>query len=101
MRRLFEALRPGGALLLAEKIRYEDEVRQAFMTELHHDFKKHQGYSDLEIARKRAALENVLTPDTEAEHLARLRAAGFRQVELCLRCINFSTFIGVRHDAQA
>ena len=66
------------------------------MTELHHDFKKYQGYSDLEIAQKRASLENVLVPNTEAEHRARLKRAGFNQVLQCVRCLNFEAFLAIR-----
>ena len=62
----------GGALIVSEKIRFEDADEQAEQTDWHHDFKRTQGYSELEIAQKRNALEKVLVPDTEAEHLARL-----------------------------
>ncbi|HKI73801.1 MAG TPA: carboxy-S-adenosyl-L-methionine synthase CmoA [Pseudomonadales bacterium] len=86
----------GGALLLSEKIRFEDNTRQSFMTDLHHEFKRSQGYSDLEIAQKRAALENVLVPDTEAEHLDRMRDAGFRTAQVVSRCINFSSILAIR-----
>ena len=39
------------------------------------------GYSELEISRKRAALEKVLVPETLVAHRARLGAAGFEPVE--------------------
>ena len=62
LQRIAQGLLPGGILLLAEKLRYDDPTEQELMTRLHHDFKRYQGYSDLEIAQKRAALENVLVP---------------------------------------
>lgn len=96
LNRIFDGLADGGIFLLSEKVKYENEGQQALMTELHHDFKKMQGYSDLEIAQKRASLENVLVPNTEDEHLARLTSAGFRQSEICMRCLNFSTFLGIK-----
>ncbi|MDA0978462.1 MAG: carboxy-S-adenosyl-L-methionine synthase CmoA [Proteobacteria bacterium] len=96
LNRIYDALIPGGVLLLAEKVRFDNNERQQFMTNLHHDFKKHQGYSDLEISQKRAALENVLVPNTFAEHEARLRQAGFTVVESCARCLNFEAIMGVK-----
>ncbi len=65
LKRIASSMLPGGAMILSEKLRFEDSNMQQQMTELHHNFKKYQGYSDLEIAQKRAALENVLIPNTE------------------------------------
>jgi tRNA (cmo5U34)-methyltransferase len=96
LKHIFEGLNSGGILLLAEKVKFEDPAEQALMTTLHHDFKKQHGYSDLEIAQKRAALENVLLPNTEKQHRQRMRAAGFSVVEQCMRCLNFSTFLGIK-----
>jgi hypothetical protein len=47
--------------------------------DLHHDFKRAHGYSDLEIAGKRDSLENVLVPESLDEHRNRLRRAAFAQ----------------------
>jgi tRNA (cmo5U34)-methyltransferase len=93
---IFEGLNSGGILLLAEKVKFEDPAEQALMTALHHDFKKQHGYSHLEISQKRAALENVLLPNTEKQHRQRMRDAGFSVVEQCMRCLNFSTFLGIK-----
>ncbi|MDP4911393.1 MAG: carboxy-S-adenosyl-L-methionine synthase CmoA [Pseudomonadales bacterium] len=87
---------PGGALILSEKIRFEDTSTQAHMTELHHDFKKYHGYSDLEIAQKRAALEHVLIPNTEQQHLQRLTDAGLQAAQVYLRCFNFASFLAIK-----
>jgi len=91
-----EGLNNGGILLLAEKVKFEDCSEQALMTKLHHDFKKQHGYSHLEISQKRAALETVLIPNTEEQHRQRMRDAGFSVVEQCMRCLNFSTFLGIK-----
>ena len=96
LNRMYEGLNDGGIILLAEKVRFEDEGKQALMTDLHHDFKKLQGYSDLEIAQKRAAIETVLVPNTEDVHVERLKAAGFSTVTRCMHCLNFSAFLGIR-----
>ena len=89
-------LRPGGVLVLSEKIHFDDDATQDFMTELHHGFKSHQGYSDLEIAQKRASLENVLISNTGQQHIDRMHHAGFERCQMILRCINFATFLGTK-----
>ena len=59
----------------------------------HHDFKRANGYSDLEVSQKRTALENVMVPDTEEIHRTRLAAAGFSRVTVWFRCLNWISFI--------
>lgn len=94
--RIAAGLRPGGVLLLSEKLRFGDEARQARQTAWHEDFKRAQGYSDLEIAGKRQALEDVLVPETEQAHLARLEAAGFASVDRWFQCFAFTGFVATR-----
>lgn len=87
---------PGGALLLSEKICFEDAAQQELMTNLHHDFKRAHGYSDLEIAQKRTAIENRLVPETLATHVARLRDAGLGSVAPWFQCFNFASILAVK-----
>ncbi|PAV24871.1 carboxy-S-adenosyl-L-methionine synthase CmoA [Tamilnaduibacter salinus] len=96
LRRIFEATRPGGALILSEKIRAEDEAEQQLQTDLHHDFKRANGYSDLEISQKRSALEQVLIPETLATHRERLEQAGFDTVIVWYQCFSFISLLAVR-----
>jgi tRNA (cmo5U34)-methyltransferase len=97
--RIASGLLPGGVLLLAEKLRFPDDD-QGWMDQHHHAFKRSQGYSDLEIARKRQALDNVLIADERQTHHQRLRAAGFEQVLDWFQCLNFACFAAVK-SAQA
>lgn len=96
LNKIAEGLVDGGILLLAEKVAFDNESEQTLMTDLHHDFKRYQGYSDLEVAQKRSALENVLVPNTEQVHIDRLAGAGFNQAWQCVRCLNFEAFIAIR-----
>jgi len=89
-------LKPGGALLLSEKICFEDKHSQVLQTDWHHDFKRTQGYSDMEIANKRTALENVLVPETLAVQQARLREAGFEKSMLWFQCFNFVSLVAIK-----
>src|SRR5690554_1912559 len=70
--------------------------QQALQQELHWDFKRANGYSDLEIAQKRSAIEKVLIPETEKVHRERLKAAGFSQVVRWYQCFNFVSFLAIK-----
>lgn len=89
-------LRPGGALLLAEKLSFDAAEQRELFETLYADFKRANGYTDMEIAQKRAALEQVMQPDTAAANEARLRDAGFAQVECWFRCLNFAAWVAVK-----
>jgi tRNA (cmo5U34)-methyltransferase len=87
---------PGGALLLSEKICFDDPDEQRLMTDLHLDFKRAHGYSELEIAQKRTSLEETLVPETAAVHLKRLKACGFSKASVWFQCFNFASMIAIR-----
>ncbi|QTF91148.1 carboxy-S-adenosyl-L-methionine synthase CmoA, partial [Halomonas sp. BM-2019] len=55
MQRFFDALLPGGLLILSEKVTHLDPIAESTLVDLHHEFKRSNGYSDLEISQKRAA----------------------------------------------
>ncbi|MEC7376869.1 MAG: carboxy-S-adenosyl-L-methionine synthase CmoA [Pseudomonadota bacterium] len=94
--RIAEATRPGGVLILSEKIRFESDADQAIQTRLHHEFKRANGYSDLEISQKRTAIEQVLIPETLEAHRSRLLAAGFERVLVWYQCFNFVSMLAIK-----
>ena len=96
LQRIAGGMNPGAALVLSEKVRFENARSQQDQADWHHDFKRARGYSDLEIARKRTALENVLQPDTEQIHQQRLLEAGFSRVERWFQCFSFQSFVAFR-----
>ena len=89
-------MRDGGVLIFSEKITFADEQEQKDQTDWHHDFKKTQGYSDLEIAQKRNALENVLRPDTETRHFERILQAGLSKPRRWFQCFSFASYIAFK-----
>ncbi|TNC91353.1 MAG: carboxy-S-adenosyl-L-methionine synthase CmoA [Thalassolituus sp.] len=93
--RIAAATCDGGALILSEKIAFDADEQQIQDT-LHHDFKRANGYSDLEIAQKRSAIENVLIPETEDVHRERLLAAGFSKVIRWYQCFNFVSYLAIK-----
>lgn len=94
--RIAAALVPGGLFVLSEKVVDEDPAMEKLLVELHYEHKRRNAYSELEISEKRAALENVLVPETVAAHRARLAGAGFRHTAVWLRYFNFVSLIAIR-----
>ncbi|MEM1262889.1 MAG: carboxy-S-adenosyl-L-methionine synthase CmoA [Pseudomonadota bacterium] len=90
------ALVPGGALLLSEKIRADSKRVDAVLINRHEDFKRENAYSELEIARKRESLENVLIPDTTSELLTRLSRAGLPDHGVWLQTFNFLSIVALK-----
>lgn len=96
LRNIYCGLQPGGALVLSEKIRFDNPLMQQLTTDLHHAFKMANGYSVLEVSQKRDALDNVLIPETLAAHEGRLRAAGFGSFGVWFQCFNFLSLVAVK-----
>jgi len=93
--RIRRSLRPGGARIRAEKLRLDDTEEHALLTERPVAFKRANGYSELEIAQKRSAIENVMKPDSLEQHRERLLAAGFSKVVPWFQCLNFASLIAL------
>lgn len=94
--KIYEGLLPNGALIISEKLAFEDARQHELQIDLHHEFKKAQGYSQLEISQKRTALENVLIPETFSTHQNRLKSVGFTSAELWFQYFNFASFIALK-----
>lgn len=94
--KIYNGLLPNGALIISEKLAFDDPRQHELQIDLHHEFKKAQGYSELEISQKRTALENVLIPETFATHQNRLKSVGFASAELWFQYFNFASFIALK-----
>ncbi|HFD12097.1 MAG TPA: carboxy-S-adenosyl-L-methionine synthase CmoA [Crenotrichaceae bacterium] len=93
---IYNGLRPGGILILSEKIDFDHPQEAEWQQSVHHHFKKMQGYSALEISQKRTALEKVLIPETLEIHHQRLTKAGFQFCTTWFQCFNFISMIAVK-----
>lgn len=94
--RVYNGLKPGGVLILSEKLAFDASDESEFLIDAHHDFKRANGYSDLEISQKRSALENVLVPETLTAHQQRLSQAGFEFTSVWFQCFNFASMIAIK-----
>lgn len=94
--KLYDVLKPGGVLVISEKTICHDPILNRSFIKFYLDFKRHQGYSEIEITKKREALENVLVPCSAEENLKMLQTAGFKGVEQYFQWFNFACFIAVK-----
>jgi len=96
LEKIYQGMRPGAVLLLSEKVCFENVDDNALMIDLHHQFKRENGYSELEISQKRSLLENVLVPDTLEQHYDRLTQAGFSRSHCWLQQYNFVSIFAIK-----
>jgi len=93
---IYQGMLPGGILILSEKIRFPDEHLDQLFIDTYHTFKEKMGYSRLEIAKKRTALENVLIPESLDTHRRRVADAGFGTVDVWFQCFNFASLVAIK-----
>lgn len=96
IQRIYDGLKPGGALILSEKYHFTNKLINELQTEMYYDFKRANGYSELEINQKRIMLENVMQTDSIDVHLERLEHAGFDSVSTWYQCLNFGSMIALK-----
>ncbi|TMP32228.1 carboxy-S-adenosyl-L-methionine synthase CmoA [Pseudoalteromonas rubra] len=96
LEKIYQGLKPGGVLLLSEKIKGENDIKDNLLIDLHHDFKRHNGYSELEISQKRTAIENVMRTDSLSTHKNRLEQIGFAHTQVWYQCFNFCSLVAIK-----
>lgn len=96
LQRIYTALVPGGALILSEKCTSAQPETETRFSDFHDEYRRWHGYSQLEIAQKRQALERVLIPETVAAHEQRLHRAGFADARVWFQCFNFHSWLAVK-----
>jgi tRNA (cmo5U34)-methyltransferase len=95
-RMIYEGLNERGVLILVEKVIGEDSIFNRMFIDYYYDFKKRNGYSELEIAQKREALENVLVPYKLFENREMLLRCGFRYCDVFFKWYNFCGMIALK-----
>lgn len=98
LEKIHQALVPGGILIMAEKIISHHSTINRVFIDLYFDFKRRQGYSEIEIATKRETLENILIPFSIAENLKLLSETGFSRSETFFQWFNFTSFIAHKSE---
>lgn len=96
LRRIYAALTNDGCLILSEKCVEDSADVSRLYADHYHAMKARKGYSQLEIAEKREALENVLIPFRVSENIEMLREAGFNPVSIFFKCYGFTSFLALK-----
>lgn len=96
LQRIHSGMRKNGCLILVEKLTCSETMLNRSFIKYYYDFKKRNGYSEMEIAQKREALENVLIPYRYEENAEMLGRVGFGAVEEFFRWYNFSGLVAVK-----
>src|SRR6185436_12166835 len=89
LREICTGINHNGCLLLVEKVVAEESLLNRLYIQHYYELKQRNGYTELEIARKREALENVLIPYRADENDTMLRSVGFRAVDVFFKWYNF------------
>jgi len=93
---IFRGLNDNGCLIVVEKVLGEDSLFNRLFIRYYYDFKKKNGYSDLEIAQKRESLENVLIPYKLLENRELFLKQGFRYCDVFFKWYNFCGMVAVK-----
>ena len=93
---VFKGLIKGGALLISEKFSFDSNKEEESVSRIHHSFKLSNGYSELEVSRKRDALEGVLISQSQAENEELLYESGFSEIKKVMKNLNFVTYVAIK-----
>lgn len=96
VKQIYQGMNEAGTFILVEKIITEEKSFNREYIDYYYAFKRRNNYSELEIAQKREALENVLIPYKTSENINLLREAGFAEVEVFFRWYNFTGIIAIK-----
>lgn len=95
LRKVYDALRPGGAFIVAEKI-YQDsgQLEQQFCF-AGYDYKQ-RSFTPAQILSKQADLRHIMHPLTEAHNVALFRQAGFSTIVPFWQGLNFKAWLCIK-----
>ncbi len=96
LRKVFNALKPGGVLFLVEKTLGQDATTNNALVYEYLSMKRRNGYTDEQIERKRLALEGVLVPLTASWNEGMLQAVGFQNIECYWKTLMFTGWFAIK-----
>jgi tRNA (cmo5U34)-methyltransferase len=96
LKRIYDGLVEGGALVIAEKTLAETARLQDALTFPYYDYKLKKGFSPAHILDKERSLRGKMTLWTEAELKTALSQVGFREIEPIWRSFMFVSFLALK-----
>ncbi|WWO97497.1 MAG: carboxy-S-adenosyl-L-methionine synthase CmoA [Candidatus Dasytiphilus stammeri] len=97
LKSIYAGLNPEGVLIMSEKIQFNNPRINQLINNLHYNFKKQNGYSDLEIIQKHNLLKKVMKIETIDNHKKHLKKIGFAHVDLWFQYLNFGSLIAIKN----
>jgi tRNA (cmo5U34)-methyltransferase len=91
-----KAIEPEGGLFVVEKVLGTYPTTQDIIQQLYWDMKIANGLTPAQVLNKAHALRGCMFPKTIAENEAEFRAAGFSQVELVFKDLQFCGWLLIR-----
>ena len=85
-----------GCFLMVEKVLGNTAKLDNLFVKNYYRQKELNGYSKHQIERKRLSLEGVLVPVTNSWNIELLKQAGFRQIDVFWRWMNFVGYIAIK-----
>jgi tRNA (cmo5U34)-methyltransferase len=96
VRKLYNSLREGGALIIYEKTMGGDARIQDMFMQMYFEFKARQGLDTGAILNKSYALQGVAMPISFDANRDLLLEAGFSTVEVVYRAYSFAGFLAIK-----
>lgn len=96
LRTIYEGMTHNGLFVVVEKVLGEHSAFNRLFIKHYYEMKQRHGYSELEIAQKREALENVLIPYQHSENVSLLRDVGFGQIDTFFKWYNFCGIVAIK-----
>ena len=93
---IYDALEPGGALILVEKVLGSSYTIDSMLVDEYYRLKADNAYTQEQIAAKRKSLEGVLVPITSSWNVQMLKEAGFSNVDCFWRYLNFAGWVAIK-----
>ncbi|MBZ0107160.1 MAG: carboxy-S-adenosyl-L-methionine synthase CmoA [Candidatus Scalindua rubra] len=93
---IFNGLNANGCLILLEKVLGNNSDFNRMFIKYYYEMKKKNGYTELEIAQKREALENILVPYRLDENKALLKKSGFVHYDTFFKWYNFCGVVALK-----
>lgn len=85
-----------GCFIMVEKVLGNTDNINKLFVKNYYDMKKQNGYTEEQIERKRLSLEGVLVPVTSDWNVDLLKQAGFKQVDVFWKWMNFVGYIAFK-----
>lgn len=96
LRRLYQALRPGGAIILVEKVIGSTAQFNEIMIDLYQDMKIRNGLNPTDNQKKSKSLRGIMSPTSVDQNQLLLRKCGFNSIDTIFKWYNFAGFIAIK-----